>query len=369
MKQRSICGLICPLGLLLILFLNSCGITRLRSTIVRDQINKLEYIALDGRPMFGHQDDILYGYDFKSSEGTIDFSSSDVMSVCGDYPAILGLDLGRTEVSEKNLDNQYVDNIVRAAITHHERGGIITISWHADNPVTGKDAWDTSEPSTVYLILNDCNYRNIYINRLRKIASILNQIKDKDGNLIPIIFRPFHEMNHGFWWGIKNTSNADFISLWKLTYNFLVNDCKLSNLLWAYSPYSAKSYEVYNSTYPGDKYVDIICYERYQGHGQRELFISEMRSGLNIATDFAKTHKKLLAVSECGIKSVSEETWWTDTLIPAIQGFKVTYVLVWRNAGKSSEYYAPYKGHKSECDFLKLYKSNKFLFLNDINHN
>ena len=38
--------------------------------------------------MFGHQDDALYGHDWKYEEGR-----SDVRECCGDYPAVFGLSL------------------------------------------------------------------------------------------------------------------------------------------------------------------------------------------------------------------------------------------------------------------------------------
>ena len=39
--------------------------------------------------MFGHQDDALYGHDWKYEEGR-----SDVRECCGDYPAVFGWELG-----------------------------------------------------------------------------------------------------------------------------------------------------------------------------------------------------------------------------------------------------------------------------------
>ena len=36
-----------------------------------------------------------------------------------------------------------------AAIKHHERGGIVTLSWHVRNPLTGGDAWDVSSDKAV----------------------------------------------------------------------------------------------------------------------------------------------------------------------------------------------------------------------------
>lgn len=335
-------------------------------SLARKTLRQLNSISKQGRPMFGHQDDILYGHAFKSSKKAESFDASDVLDVCGDYPALLGLELGRTEVADISLDYQTVDNIINAAIVHYERGGVITISWHAENPVTNGDAWDVSAPNTVHLILSDNAVKNEYLNRLGRIAMILNKIRDSKNRKIPIIFRPFHEENHGFWWGTKNANPDDYKELWRLTYNFLVKEKNLTNLIWAYSPYNVLTVEGYEADYPGDNYVDIVCYERYQGGKQTELFISDTRKGLKALADFCNSHKKIPALSECGVKSVSEEKWWTESLLPAIEGANIAYIHVWRNAPNSTEYYAPYKGHKSEEDFIKLHKSKRLLFLKDL---
>lgn len=50
--------------------------------------------------MMGHQDDPFYGTTWKWEYGR-----SDVKEVCGDYPAIMGFELGRLELdSTRNLD-------------------------------------------------------------------------------------------------------------------------------------------------------------------------------------------------------------------------------------------------------------------------
>lgn len=334
--------------------------------LTRKAIKQLYSIEKDGRPLFGHQDDLLYGHSFQSPKGSEKFDSSDVYSVCGDYPALLGLDLGRTEVSDINLDYQYVDNIVKAATIHYERGGYLTISWHGDNPVTNNNAWDMTEKQTVSYILNNAEYRDVFINRLSKIADILDRIRDSKGRKIPIIFRPFHEENSGFWWSTKIISSDEYKMLWRISYDYLVKKRKLKNLIWAYSPYNIRSSELYELSYPGDDYVDIVCYERYQVDISQMVFINQMKEGLVALSDFTRKHKKIAAVSECGLKSVSEENWWTEALLPSVEKAQVAYVLVWRNASNSKEYYAPYKGHKSENDFKQMKNSQAFLFLNDL---
>ncbi len=100
-------------------------------------INRLAAIQKQGI-MIGHQDDPMYGCSWKWEE-----NRSDVKEVCGDYPAVMGFDLGDLELGkDRNLDGVPFDRMRQEIIKQHERGGIVTISWHTNNPATGKNAWD-----------------------------------------------------------------------------------------------------------------------------------------------------------------------------------------------------------------------------------
>src|SRR5206468_4906629 len=88
--------------------------------------------------MFGHQDDLAYGVGWKYEPGR-----SDIKDVTGDYPAVYGFELGRLELDHQvNLDSVPFDQMKNFIRTAYERGGVITLSWHLNNPLTGKTAWD-----------------------------------------------------------------------------------------------------------------------------------------------------------------------------------------------------------------------------------
>ena len=95
--------------------------------------------------LFGHQDDLAYGVNWKYEAGR-----SDVKDVVGDFPAVYGWDLGGLESkSDKNIDGIPFDKMRQYIIDGHNRGGVITISWHPNNPLTGGNAWDTTPKSLV----------------------------------------------------------------------------------------------------------------------------------------------------------------------------------------------------------------------------
>lgn len=66
----------------------------------------LQQLAKQG-VMFGHQDDLAYGMNWKYEPGR-----SDVKDVAGDYPAVFGWDLGHLELkSAVNLDSVPFDKM------------------------------------------------------------------------------------------------------------------------------------------------------------------------------------------------------------------------------------------------------------------
>ena len=72
-------------------------------------------------------------------------------------------------------------------------------------------------------------------------------------------------------------------------------------------------------------------------------------------------------MTETGLEAIPIANWWTELLLPTLEKYPVTYVLVWRNAReRPNHYYAPYPGQKSSDDFVKFFNSPKTLFVKDL---
>ncbi|MFC1642011.1 glycosyl hydrolase [Myxococcota bacterium] len=70
---------------------------------------------------------------------------------------------------------------------------------------------------------------------LDRVADFLQSCRGDQGELIPMIFRPFHEHNAGwFWWGRPHASDQEFQALWRFTVDYLRVQRGLSQLLWAF---------------------------------------------------------------------------------------------------------------------------------------
>lgn len=319
--------------------------------------------------LFGHQDDLAYGVKWRYEEGR-----SDIKDVTGDYPALYGWDLGGIEHQKSNnIDGVPFKKMKNWIKEIYDRGGVSTISWHMDNPLTMKNSWDTT-PSSLRSILPNGEKHQLYLSWLDQAAQFLGNLKGSDGKKIPILYRPFHELTgNWFWWCKNNASAQEFKEIWRFTIHYLRETKKINNLIIVYNTADFKSKEEFLEYYPGDDVVDVLSFDKYQYTNPvtDSSFITEVQNQLKIMNEVAVEHQKPMAIAETGYEQIPYENWWTKTLTEAIGNYKISFVLLWRNHGwqeqeKKMHYYAPYKGQLSEKDFIEFYNSPKTFFQKDI---
>lgn len=329
-------------------------------------VRRLSEAAAAGTPLYGHQDDLMYGHEWNATDDNDEnLERSDVYEVCGSYPAILGLDLGGIEIGQRyNLDGNEFNLMRMAAQKHYERGGIVSLSWHLRNPVTGGDSWDISEPAVVTRILEEGEIHERFMTWLERVGDYINSLE------MPVIFRPWHEHSGSwFWWGREFCTAEEYNALWILTYEKLSAICGEGTITWAISPNSVRDFERWTERYPGDEYVDIVgldCYCPSQGK-DFSSFTQEAHERLSSLAEFAREHKKILAFNETGQEGLTCANWWTSVLSPALKGLPVSYVLTWRNASDEAHrghYYGPWKGEHSAEDFCRWIEQDKIGMIN-----
>ncbi|MFM2360212.1 MAG: hypothetical protein RLY16_2205 [Bacteroidota bacterium] len=322
--------------------------------------------------MFGHQDDLAYGVEWRYKEGR-----SDVKEVAGDYPAVYGWDLGGIENdnSDRNLDGVPFKKMRQFIREAYERGGVVTLSWHLNNPMLpGKNAWDTTH-GTVASILPGAPYHEVYKAWLDKVADFVGSLKNKSGEPIPVLFRPFHEFTGTWFWWCQNTcTTEEFVTLWRFTIYYLEQVKQLHHLITVYNTSdNFNTAEEFLKRYPGDDVVDVLSFDSYHyGDSTQSAFFSQkLHRQLQLISNIATEKNKLTALAETGFEAVPYTKWWTDVLLPATVDLPVSYVLVWRNHGLANwnnkmHYYAPYKGQISAADFIDYYNSPRTLFEKDV---
>ena len=319
--------------------------------------------------LFGHQDDLAYGVKWRYEEGR-----SDIKDVTGDYPALYGWDLGGIEHQKSNnIDGVPFKKMKNWIKEIYDRGGVSTISWHMDNPLTMKNSWDTTAGSLRSILPNGEKHQ-LYLSWLDQAAQFLGNLKGSDGKKIPILYRPFHELTgNWFWWCKNNATPEEFKEIWRFTIHYLRETKKINNLIIVYNTADFKSKEEFLEYYPGDDVVDVLSFDKYQYTNPvtDSSFITEVQNQLKIMNEVAVEHQKPMAIAETGYEQIPYENWWTKTLTEAIGNYKISFVLLWRNHGwqeqeKKMHYYAPYKGQLSEKDFMEFYNSPKTFFQKDI---
>ena len=329
--------------------------------------NKLQKLTQKGY-LFGHQDDLAYGVKWKYEDGR-----SDIKDVVGDYPGVYGWDIAGLEKDDiNNIDGVPFDKMKQYIKEANERGGISTVSWHFDNPATGKNAWDNTTNSLKTVLPGGENHQK-FTSWLDKASNFFLSLKDKKGKNIPILFRPYHELTGGwFWWGKGNCTPEEFKTLWKFTFDYLQKK-GVHNLIYVYNTSSFKSEEEFLTNYPGADYADIISFDSYQNNDDKDgkKFIQEVQNQFKIINKIGLEQNKPIALAEAGYEAIPDPKWWTNVLDKAIGDYKISYVLLWRNHGwqekeQKMHYYAPYSGQISEKDFIDFYNLDKTLFEKDI---
>jgi len=319
--------------------------------------------------LFGHQHATEYGHGWAGEE-----DRSDVKSVTGSHPAVIGVDFSGLSGAANDVIEKTKNSLRKTITATYERGGITTVSWHFLNPVSGGGFYwvdSISKPAVKYIIPGGSDHEK-YRQILKTIGDFVTSIKSKDGTLVPMIFRPYHEFDGDwFWWGRSHCTTDEFKTLWQFTVSYLRDTLGVHNFIYAFSPDNRfNSEEEYTERYPGNDWVDMLGVDNYGDFGRDGKY--NLEAGirkLKIVSDLAIKYKKLAAFTETGLESIPNPTWWTEVLLKALRAEKInlSYVLVWRNDTKSpTHFYAPYPGQVSAPDFIKFYEEKYTLFEKDL---
>ncbi|GAB6166305.1 glycosyl hydrolase [Thermostilla marina] len=307
--------------------------------------------------LFGHQNTIVTGIGWKSDDPA-DWKS-DVERAVGDFPAVFGFDfIDGVEVRKRQVEEVF------------RRGGIITYSWHARNPVTGGNYLD-KRGDAVRAILPGGAKHDYWCHQLDRAAAFFDSL-EVDGVKVPVIFRPFHENTNGhFWWSHEGVQPEDFVQAWRFTVTYLRDRKGVHNLLYAYSPSRpAQLNGLTDGRYPGDDWVDIVGFDCYWGGGN----IADMiRENCRVIVRFAREHGKVAAITEAGVgQGISNATiddWFTRCILEAVYSDEdtqqVVYWLTWRNASPE-HHWVPVPAEPLHADFVRFYQDARTTFLGDL---
>ncbi|KAF4785777.1 glycosyl hydrolase family 26 [Colletotrichum scovillei] len=232
----------------------------------------------------------IYGKNILSGQQELNYANW-VNETIGKSPALVSVDL--MDYSPSRVERGTVGTAVEEAITHHERGGIVSVLWHWNAPTglydTEENKWWSGfytratdfDVSTALADTTNANYTLI----IRDIDAIAVQLKKLQDAGVPVLWRPLHEAEGAwFWWGAKGPEACK--KLWALVYDRLTNHHELNNLVWIWNSVAA-------DWYPGDDTVDVLSADVYaQGHGPMTTQYNDL---ITLGQD-----KKLIAATEVG---------------------------------------------------------------------
>ncbi|WP_186577116.1 glycosyl hydrolase [Aquibacillus kalidii] len=310
--------------------------------------------------LFGQQHAIDEGLTLTNAAPRIASEQSEVKNAVGDYPAVFGWDTGSIYGREKpgvegNVE-QSIENVAASMEKAHELGGIITLSMHPLNFVTGGNYNDTTGSVVENILPGGSKHAefNVWLDNL---ATLADSVEDGNGNAIPIIFRPFHEQDGSwFWWGASTTTTEQYKAIFRYTVEYLRDEKDVHNILYGYSPGGGYGGDVdrYMRTYPGDEYVDIIGVDSYDDKGSAgsDSWINGVVKDLGMLVDLATEKGKIAALTEYGysaqgINESGNTLDWYTRLLDAIKADdkarNIAYMQTWANFGWPNNMYVPYK--------------------------
>lgn len=294
--------------------------------------------------IFGHQHETTQGLTITTTDGT----QSDTFNAVGDFAGLYGWDT--LSIISPRIEGEVLEQVRMA----HSRGGIITISTHPDNPLTDKqkapDNWPTGtswdRTPAVVASMPGGEAHETYRGYLDQVAEWAHNLKDKNGVLIPVIFRILHE-NTGawFWWGDEQSTPEEYQALYRYSVEYLRDAKGVHNFLYAYSPnnFGEVTEQNYLERYPGDDYVDVLGFDSYGPAADNDDWFTNVVANAALVARMAEARGKVAAISEIGIRAPDIEAGlydnqWYQKLISRLKADpdarKIVSLLVWRNAPK-----------------------------------
>ncbi|HEY9044324.1 MAG TPA: glycosyl hydrolase [Ohtaekwangia sp.] len=309
---------------------------------------------------------------------------SDIKKTTGNDPALLGSDF--MFITDKNntgqSDNwfyQQEENIINHVEQAYSNGLINIFCWHIREPYKEEafyvsDMTADARAKAFKSILPGGENHEWYKKKLDKVASVFNNLKGTNGELIPVIFRPFHEYDGSwFWWGADFCTADEFKTAYRFTVDYLKNTKGVHNVLYALSPdnsYDTK--DKYLSRYPGDDYVDILGMDNYGdlGAGKGQTGSDLANKKLKIISDLAIEKTKIAVMSETGYQITPSTTpitgWFSNYVYNALTAndIEIAFAMFWGNAGDN--YFVPAPSCSNASDFVDFTNKPKALLQNEL---
>jgi mannan endo-1,4-beta-mannosidase len=268
-------------------------------------------------------------------------NADEVQKAIGHQPAIIALDLsGWNSPTWGKTYTPVVERVIQQAEQCWKDGFIVSMQFHwkhpgkkdgtawvgkhGKNPPSGPfDMTAATKPGT--------EQHTQFMEDLAKHADYLERLAEAR---VPILWRPFHEVDGGWFWWTDKENPESTAEMWRILFKYLVEERQLNNLIWVYSAAlkpakdgkDVEQIDYRKRFYPGAEYVDISGIDIYANdyYGWEKPQDSAYPKAYQIMTQVSPG--KMLALCECG--------GYPNPTLMQEKGPRWLYSLPWWGPGK-----------------------------------
>jgi mannan endo-1,4-beta-mannosidase len=217
--------------------------------------------------------------------------SDRVQKITGKYPVVWGGEWGFMK-EQQPLRVNLLDEIRK----QYKAGRVVVMTYHQPNPNIGEPCMfetgvqvPVSDADMEAVLTPGTHLHQVWEEHVDRLANAFLTLQKEH---IPVVFRPYHEMNgKWFWWGGRP---ASFKRLWDMIYDRYVNHFHINNLLWAWT--CDRPWPGIEDYFPGLDKVDLLGTDIYPLKGRPEVYPQEWYDRM-----FKLAAGKPLALSEMAV--------------------------------------------------------------------
>jgi hypothetical protein len=352
------------------------------------------------------------GGDFDSFDSDVARALKSSIGARARHPALFGWNFETWAQGSPRLKARFQDRLIATDAA----GGINTMHWPMGNfaircdpsPCSDNDNEEGVDP--VHLVATNALFvdprdgverhaGDVFDERVDTLAEFLKSLRAADGSLIPMIIRPFHEMNStnpgltAHWWTGRNPN--EYRVMWQRFVDRLRVTKHVTNVLFAFAPRGEllssgddTPRALYRRYWPetdastvSARYVDIAAFDAYLEDDELATpFFDAIRTTFAFATAPARVVNRVSAVAECGRKDgtgspttggpVSYENgrFWTERILSGMNAdngalwSQTAYLMTWTNGTYTTYVGAP---RAQARDFVAWFEDPATLFLGE----
>jgi mannan endo-1,4-beta-mannosidase len=162
-----------------------------------------------------------------------------------------------------DVDNR--QRVIDQAKTEWRNGSLVALTWHACSPTVGRTCeFDGGVKTSIsasqfqQIVTGGTALNQTWRSRMAEVVPYLKQLRDAG---VPVLWRPFHEMNETWnWWGGRPGTNGGARIFQQMRDYF--DSQGLDNLIWVWNVQDNPA-GGWSSYYPGSDYVDVVSLDAW----------------------------------------------------------------------------------------------------------